>query len=164
MVSTHLKNISQMGNLPQIGVKIKNVSNHHLDEHRSFTGILHYLVSHPSIIHAHFVHDLSNTPLTTNSTQQQVSRSGLFHSEGEVFLFFLAFEADLVLEILNPKDPCREYLPTFPLECGHFSPNVGKYSIHGSYGKYSFFAVFPEDIPKHIPTIIAQQKKPTNQP
>ena len=22
--------------------------------------------------------------------------------------------------------PCREYLPTFPLECGHFSPNVGK--------------------------------------
>ena len=26
------------------------------------------------------------------------------------------------------------YLPTFPLECGHFSPNVGKYTIHGSYG------------------------------
>ena len=31
VVSTHLKNISQMGNLPQIGVKIKNVSNHHLE-------------------------------------------------------------------------------------------------------------------------------------
>ena len=30
MVSTHLKNISQIGNLPQIGVKIKNVWNHHL--------------------------------------------------------------------------------------------------------------------------------------
>ena len=30
MVSTHLKNISQNGNLPQIGVKIKNVWNHHL--------------------------------------------------------------------------------------------------------------------------------------
>ena len=29
MVSTHLKNISQIGNLPQIGVKIKNVWNHH---------------------------------------------------------------------------------------------------------------------------------------
>ena len=26
------------------------------------------------------------------------------------------------------------YLPTFPLECGHFSHNVGKYAIHGSYG------------------------------
>ena len=31
VVSTHLKNISQNGNLPQIGVKIKNVWNHHLD-------------------------------------------------------------------------------------------------------------------------------------
>ena len=25
-----------------------------------------------------------------------------------------------------PKAPCREYLPTFPLECAHFSPDVGK--------------------------------------
>ncbi len=31
MVSTHLKNISQNGNLPQIGVKIENVWNHHLE-------------------------------------------------------------------------------------------------------------------------------------
>ena len=31
MVSTHLKNISQIGNLPQIGVKIKNLWNHHLE-------------------------------------------------------------------------------------------------------------------------------------
>ena len=33
MVSTHLKIFSQMGNLPQVGVKIKNVWNHHLDKH-----------------------------------------------------------------------------------------------------------------------------------
>ena len=31
VVSTHLKNISQNGNLPQIGVKIKNIWKHHLD-------------------------------------------------------------------------------------------------------------------------------------
>ena len=31
MVSTPLKNISQNGNLPQVGVKIKNIWNHHLD-------------------------------------------------------------------------------------------------------------------------------------
>ena len=31
VVSTHLKNISQIGSLPQIGVKIKNVLNHHPD-------------------------------------------------------------------------------------------------------------------------------------
>ena len=30
VVSTHLKNISQIGNLPQVGVKIKNIWNHHL--------------------------------------------------------------------------------------------------------------------------------------
>ena len=30
MVSTHPKNISQMGNLPQVGVEIKNIRNHHL--------------------------------------------------------------------------------------------------------------------------------------
>ena len=27
---THLKNISESGNLPQVGVKIKNIRNHHL--------------------------------------------------------------------------------------------------------------------------------------
>ena len=31
MVSTHLKSISQIGNHPQVGVKIKNLWNHHLD-------------------------------------------------------------------------------------------------------------------------------------
>ena len=31
VVSTHLKNFSQSGNLPQIGVKKKHVWNHHLD-------------------------------------------------------------------------------------------------------------------------------------
>ena len=30
MVSTHLKNISQIGSFPQIGVKITNIWNHHL--------------------------------------------------------------------------------------------------------------------------------------
>ncbi len=32
VVSTHLKNISQNGNLPQIGMKIKNIWNHHLEK------------------------------------------------------------------------------------------------------------------------------------
>ncbi len=35
VVSTHLKNISQIGNLPQIGVKIINIWNHHLDSYWS---------------------------------------------------------------------------------------------------------------------------------
>ena len=32
VVSTHLKNISQNGNLPQVGVKIKNIWNHQPDD------------------------------------------------------------------------------------------------------------------------------------
>ena len=36
--------------------------------------------------------------------------------------------------LLIPNAPCMEYLPTFALECGHFSPNVGKYSLHGASG------------------------------
>ena len=32
VVSTHLKNISQIGNLPQLGLKIKHIWNHHLDK------------------------------------------------------------------------------------------------------------------------------------
>ena len=31
VVSTHLKNISKNGNLPQVGMNIKNIWNHHLD-------------------------------------------------------------------------------------------------------------------------------------
>ena len=39
VVSTHFKNISQNGNLPQIGVKIKYIWNHHLGIFCCFTGI-----------------------------------------------------------------------------------------------------------------------------
>ena len=49
---------------------------------------------------------------------------------------FWGYSIPPVLEtpILFPNAPCREYLPTFPLECSHFSPNVGKYSIQGASG------------------------------
>ncbi len=32
VVSTHLKNISQIGSFPQVGMKIKNICNHHRDK------------------------------------------------------------------------------------------------------------------------------------
>ena len=38
MVSTPLKNISQIGNLPKIVVKIKNLWNHHLEMYVGFKG------------------------------------------------------------------------------------------------------------------------------
>ena len=40
VVSTHLKNISQIGSFPQVGVKIKNIWNHHLAIH-SAMGFCH---------------------------------------------------------------------------------------------------------------------------
>ena len=39
VVSTPLKNISQNGNLPQVGVKIENIWNHHLEQHRCLDGM-----------------------------------------------------------------------------------------------------------------------------
>ena len=38
---------------------------------------------------------------------------------------------------------CMDYLPTFPLECGHVSPfmsfHVGRYSLHGAFGYGKWF-------------------------
>ena len=42
VVSTHLKNISQICSLPQIGVKIKNIWNHHLDTFIVFHDVFCY--------------------------------------------------------------------------------------------------------------------------
>ena len=44
VVSTHLKNISQIGNLPQIGVKIKNIWNHHLDYYVPDAPCMYYFI------------------------------------------------------------------------------------------------------------------------
>ena len=60
MVSTPLKNISQNRNLPQIGVKIKNIRNHHLVvilgppytlRGMSFLGCLKFVVTNPATVH-----------------------------------------------------------------------------------------------------------------
>ena len=48
VVSTHLKNISQIGSFPQVGVKIKNIWNHHLDvvgiHNQQFQGTIIFMV------------------------------------------------------------------------------------------------------------------------
>ena len=51
VVSTHLKNISQIGNLPQIGMKMKNIWNHQQEKSespkkRSEKTILRWLMIH----------------------------------------------------------------------------------------------------------------------
>ena len=60
VVLTHLKNMSQNGNLPQIGVKITNIWNHHLGIKSSFNLFMHQTSSmfiiildgHPQILQA----------------------------------------------------------------------------------------------------------------
>ena len=54
MVSTPLSNISQNGNLPQIGVKIKNIWNHH--------PVYVYLISPPA---SHSHHQVYGIPFLT---------------------------------------------------------------------------------------------------
>ena len=49
VVSTLLKSISQIGSSPQVGMKIKNVWNHHLDNHTPFLGCFFFpVISYPS--------------------------------------------------------------------------------------------------------------------
>ena len=43
MVSTHLKNISEIGSFPRVGVKIKNIWNHHLATKFTVSGSLWFL-------------------------------------------------------------------------------------------------------------------------
>ena len=50
VVSTPLKNISQNGNLPQIGVKIKNIWNHHLKDNATLVTGLGLVVAHIRMI------------------------------------------------------------------------------------------------------------------
>ena len=46
--STHLKNMSQIGSFPQVGVKINNIWNHHLEWMTTHTSRLFTLAAKPS--------------------------------------------------------------------------------------------------------------------
>ena len=71
MVSTHPKHISQIGSVPQVGVKIKNLWNHHLDK-VSTSGCFFQLLSaillrawHQRIFHLNEMHMLHGTGIFT---------------------------------------------------------------------------------------------------
>ena len=65
MVSTHLKNISQIVSFPQVGVKIKNVWNHHLVK-LGFLGKLLYLLATKPAWSGHFGRQKPWAKKTTN--------------------------------------------------------------------------------------------------
>ena len=47
-------------------------------------------------------------------------------SQQTIKVTFLLMIKRIRLDDGYPDAPCRKYFPTFPLERGHFSPNVGK--------------------------------------
>ena len=54
MVSSHLNNISQIGSFPQVGVKIKNIWNHHLDSVQNhILSRYHHVISVDSWVFPH---------------------------------------------------------------------------------------------------------------
>ena len=84
MVSTHLKNIGQNGNLPQIGVKIKHVWNHHLDKHSEKERI----VFQPSIIRG----DVLVSGRVHQGGKHTISMNAIGMASVSIILFNVYFE------------------------------------------------------------------------
>ena len=86
VVSTHLKNISQIGSFPQVGMKIKNIWNHHLGNHGTTKG----KIGTRCHCRGHFVGPLPTwtrlSPLSASATRTETpwddSELGGFQSSG----------------------------------------------------------------------------------
>ena len=87
MVSTHLKNISQNGNLPQVGVKIKNISNHQL-----VIGWFWWFFTHPSSPLA-----LSKLLATATATPKHAMAAKGSSEDGTLEFLFIT------LALINPE-------------------------------------------------------------
>ena len=90
MVSTPLKNISQIGNLPQIGVKIKNIWNHHLEQ----------------FVTIHYTSWLERDPYDCclenhhKAAQPKMGRAGIILKDLSAMFFW---QAQLVILVQGPK-------------------------------------------------------------
>ena len=71
VVSTHLKNISQIGSFPQVGVKITNLWNHHPD----------HLLYIQSCYHSRLVPPKKNTPHTKWTSDATIFATRRFYSQ-----------------------------------------------------------------------------------
>ena len=115
VVSTHLKNISQVGSFPQVGVKIKNIWNHHLDY--KWAGNQGYFTPMSGVILGHYFPKkrfLGHEPRKPSSKHNFLVRP------------------KVVFGFLSHTLHVWEYLPTYI--CLKFTVNVGKYSMHGAFG------------------------------
>ena len=75
MVSTHLKNIGQIGSFPQVGAKIQNIWNRQLDSLSSpFLGVpqpkkVQKMDRHPKIFHTDFLLDMDHPTVSGLPTE-----------------------------------------------------------------------------------------------
>ena len=110
---TPLKNMSQNGNLPQIGMKIKNLWNHHLESVHFSGGVL------------------IKTPTQKQKKQTPLSFNGfLFSGLRSLLQVFMKVNLPNVAILF----PYHLYLPYLPWFGWFYGKLVGKYTIHGCYG------------------------------
>ena len=118
MVSTHLKNISQIGILPQVRVKIKNVWNHQLENHQILLrGDTSSFVVVFSIVML----------LCWGAVEKLTSASDLGNLDKQIFMV-LCFKTLVPF----PEDPWDWNIYLYDM-VDLYGINVGKYTIHGSY-------------------------------
>ena len=94
VVSTHLKNISQIGSFLQVGVKIKNIWNHHVDH--LFNSGCFTLKKNLNISGVHFTNPPMSWVISSSGTEQE-DTSRAFHSPN-----FLGVQS--TLDIQNPPN------------------------------------------------------------
>ena len=104
VVSTHLKNISQTGHLPQIGVKIKNLWNHHLGSSAE--------------IHL----DISECKATKCKPCSPPSSPMLFHDKSMFFTVVLTFNASA--RACGKRCQIMSNLRAYNAICANIQPRV----------------------------------------
>ena len=141
MVSTHLKNIGEFGSFPQVGVKIKNIWNHHLDyvhPVKYYTGYFFYPIHHsknPRLIFHDSVclstHTLFAIDIWCLNTTWVIKKNYQIPPDYTGSWIKLIPSKQLYSNTggrINPNALCNEYLPTLLQKCGNFCWPI---SVHG---------------------------------
>ena len=91
---THLKIMSQIGNLPQIGMKIKNLWNHHLD----FICMI-YDIWYMSMY-------LFQVPKLTSTSWELIYPLTIGHKPQLMIFFFPRWDMDTPVTVIKASRPC----------------------------------------------------------
>ena len=96
MVSTRLKNISQIGSFPRVGVKMKNIWNHHLDKGRYYS----WQGATSKIQHPPFSPWVPGTSVVLGTSPEQAERNHQLVVKPKTHLENLKYTGDPITYIL----------------------------------------------------------------